>query len=382
MKPFGCIPALLSALCLVSSADAAQIPRSPKPGFDDFKSLVRQSLQRNAAAQSLTEWKASGMTPHDLLQRAQGPSKALLCEALLTTRLAELTLFENDLEETLDSSSALDCAPTLLARLESHWNQVERELAVRHDGVKSSEETPHPKLSSREAHVDASRGEKLFGRLSEGYLKKPYEIAITIDDGPHPRITRKILDTLASYGVRANFFSMGENAAKYPELVQSEAAEGHIVGSHSLTHKNLKALFEKSPERARAEIVNGHDAVIAQTGIPVPFFRFPYGASNPNLDLFVSQRNMTAFLWNIDSLDWKLHDPSELLAHTLKRLDQTRGGIILMHDIHRQTAIALPLLLNELIKRKDRDPKRAQNGKDQEGELEVRDYETVVFVPH
>ena len=66
-------------------------------------------------------------------------------------------------------------------------------------------------------------------------------IALTFDDGPHALHTAEILDILAEYGVHATFFVIGENADRYPELLEREISEGHEVGNHTQSHplKNL-----------------------------------------------------------------------------------------------------------------------------------------------
>ena len=92
----------------------------------------------------------------------------------------------------------------------------------------------------------------------------------------------------------------------------------------------------------------------------VPFFRFPYGAKTPSELPFVQKRGNTTFFWNMDSEDWKIRNPHQLFLNVLQQLDHARRGIILFHDIHEQTVIVLPHLLQE---------------------LRVRGFKTVVFVP-
>jgi peptidoglycan/xylan/chitin deacetylase (PgdA/CDA1 family) len=67
-------------------------------------------------------------------------------------------------------------------------------------------------------------------RLPEG------SVGLTFDDGPQPGSTDRILDVLAELGVRGTFFCVGRNARAHPELVRRIRAEGHAVGSHSLSH--------------------------------------------------------------------------------------------------------------------------------------------------
>jgi len=80
----------------------------------------------------------------------------------------------------------------------------------------------------------------------------------------------------------------------------------------------------------------------------LPFFRFPYGAKSGEEQAFVRKRGNTSFFWNMDSTDWQIRDPHKLFLHVLAELDRAHHGIILFHDIHEQTVIALPHVLAEL----------------------------------
>ena len=66
------------------------------------------------------------------------------------------------------------------------------------------------------------------------------EIILTFDDGPTAGVTDKILDILKLHNIKATFFVVGANAARNPALMQRMADEGHIVGNHTMNHKNLK----------------------------------------------------------------------------------------------------------------------------------------------
>ena len=65
------------------------------------------------------------------------------------------------------------------------------------------------------------------------------KIAITFDDGPHPRYTPQILSILEEFGVRATFFVVGENVEYYPELVGRILAAGHEIGNHTYDHGRM-----------------------------------------------------------------------------------------------------------------------------------------------
>jgi peptidoglycan/xylan/chitin deacetylase (PgdA/CDA1 family) len=76
-------------------------------------------------------------------------------------------------------------------------------------------------------------------------------IALTIDDGPHPDTTPQILDALDEHGAWATFFLLGENAQKYPELVEEIRVRGHEVGNHLMRDERS---ITKGPETFRRDL--------------------------------------------------------------------------------------------------------------------------------
>mgnify|MGYP002625525224 CR=1 FL=1 len=73
----------------------------------------------------------------------------------------------------------------------------------------------------------------------------PGTVALTFDDGPNPKYTRQILKILKKYNVKATFFVMGWAARKYPMLIKEMLAQGHVIASHTTSHKMLTKLSPK-----------------------------------------------------------------------------------------------------------------------------------------
>src|SRR6185437_13448677 len=63
-------------------------------------------------------------------------------------------------------------------------------------------------------------------------------VLLTFDDGPHPSITRQVLDRLREHGARAMFFVVGERVARAPSMLRVIVAEGHWLGNHTFSHPN------------------------------------------------------------------------------------------------------------------------------------------------
>jgi peptidoglycan/xylan/chitin deacetylase (PgdA/CDA1 family) len=192
-----------------------------------------------------------------------------------------------------------------------------------------------------------------FGMLvpEDGHLA-PGQIALTFDDGPVPTVTKMILRALDEYSVPATFFQMGANARANPELSKLLVQHGHSVGSHTMNHPHLGQLAESL---AQEEIIEGHKAVLAATGVGSNFFRFPFGEETPALVDFIQRSHLSSFKWNMEAQDWRFDGADDFYGHDLKRLlkaimaeiDGKGRGIILMHDL-MCTALVLPDVLNYL----------------------------------
>lgn len=202
---------------------------------------------------------------------------------------------------------------------------------------------------SRIVEIDTSGG-PMFGALTaqareESFLA-PKEVVLTFDDGPLPRITRSILDTLDRFCTKATFFPVGRMAAAYPALTREIAERGHTIGSHTWSHPNLARL---RPERAHAQIEAGFAAVALAAGQPIaPFFRFPGLNDSSGLLDHLQRRGIAAFTVDVVSNDSYIADPGRLIDRTLQQAHARNGGILLFHDIKVVTARALPTILREL----------------------------------
>ncbi|WP_213742133.1 polysaccharide deacetylase family protein [Bradyrhizobium sp. dw_411] len=178
-----------------------------------------------------------------------------------------------------------------------------------------------------------------------------HEVVLTFDDGPWPPTTTRVLAALAHECVQATFFLIGKSASEHPELVRRIAAEGHSIGHHTWSHRNLKHI---KPNEAVGEIDRGISADekalhgVATTTPSTPFFRFPGFESTPaTLDLLQS-RGIVVFGADFWASDWNRMTPQQELKLITDRLEMARKGIILFHDTKAQTAAMLPAFLRHL----------------------------------
>lgn len=175
------------------------------------------------------------------------------------------------------------------------------------------------------------------------------KIALTFDDGPHPRYTPEILDILDEYHVHATFFVVGENVHYYPEVAREVARRGHEIGNHTFTHpcaiKQKIGTLQKELAACESEIQNVTDT-------SPKLFRPPQGSWNTSVYQLARQQDYDVILWDIDTLDWA-HTPAEQISENV--LSNIKSGdIILMHDYHSNgctTTAALRLFLPVLLER-------------------------------
>ena len=178
-----------------------------------------------------------------------------------------------------------------------------------------------------------------------------HEVVLTFDDGPLPPYTSRILDTLAENCVKVDYFLVGQMAKAYPGLVRRIYNAGHVVGTHSLSHP--LTFNHMNDDAIEKQVDGGIDAVDAAIGDPkavAPFFRVPGLLRSTKVDNFLAMKSLT--VWSADEVadDWH-HGitPKEIVKLAISRIEaKNHRGVLLLHDIHPATALALPMLLKEL----------------------------------
>jgi peptidoglycan/xylan/chitin deacetylase (PgdA/CDA1 family) len=175
------------------------------------------------------------------------------------------------------------------------------------------------------------------------------EVVLTFDDGPWQGNTPAVLKALADHCTRATFFPIGKHATYYPEILKQVAAAGHTIGSHTWSHADLSKKQYQDIEKAKEEIEKGISAVRLALGSPAaPFFRFPSLKHPPELVTYLGQRNIGIFSTDMDSFDFTMRKPEQVIKSVMAKLQKHGKGIVLMHDFQHPTSEALPELLNQI----------------------------------
>ena len=186
--------------------------------------------------------------------------------------------------------------------------------------------------------------------LNEFYYKRNSDrkIALTFDDGPHPKYTRKILNILKKYNVKATFFIIGANVEYYGDVLGEIIGNGHEIGNHTFSHESIK---NKSEIEIISEIEACNNAIYEKCGIKTKLFRPPGGIM---ADICISKTDILSdydiIYWSIDTMDWAHESPQKISENVIKNIKS--GDIILMHDYIGQnspTPDALEIIIPKLL---------------------------------
>ncbi|HLN48809.1 MAG TPA: polysaccharide deacetylase family protein [Steroidobacteraceae bacterium] len=181
------------------------------------------------------------------------------------------------------------------------------------------------------------------------------EVAITIDDGPDPEVTPRVLSQLTTYGARASFFCVGERVERYPDLAQEIIRCGHAIENHTQRHRHNFSLL--GPRAIEAEIAQAQDSIARVAGDSPRFFRAPAGLRNPFLDPVLCRLGLRLATWTRRGFDTVSADADSVYRRLVSSLQG--GDILLLHDGNAargrsgQPVIleVLPRLLETLISR-------------------------------
>lgn len=242
----------------------------------------------------------------------------------------------------------------------SFFVQPQTETGSKPDDPPSKEESGSD--SAESARRTNNQWEFMFARNPLPSLATPTEgasvgygyggrIALTFDDGPSPKTTLAILDTLAEHDIKATFFVNGEKVKQHPKLIRRIVREGHTLGNHTYDHKNMAQL---PPAQMRRELTSTQRAVDRALGrhyelrLMRPPFGEPYYANHNKLSSFravMRELRSVPVLWTIDSHDWAYKgQPRSIVRNVIQRTDES-GGVLLLHDTSESTVKALPRII-------------------------------------
>jgi peptidoglycan-N-acetylglucosamine deacetylase len=170
-------------------------------------------------------------------------------------------------------------------------------------------------------------------------------VAITIDDGPDPEVTPRVLDLLDERGAQATFFCIGERVLQHPAVARQIVHRGHALENHSQRHLLRFSLL--GPSAMAAEITRAQQAIRDTTGETARFFRAPAGLRNPFLEAVLEHAQLRLASWTRRGFDTRNGNADNVLARLTRNL--ASGDILLLHDGHAaRTTAGSPVILTVL----------------------------------
>uniref|UniRef100_A0AAU2JSX1 Polysaccharide deacetylase family protein n=1 Tax=Streptomyces sp. NBC_00049 TaxID=2903617 RepID=A0AAU2JSX1_9ACTN len=201
--------------------------------------------------------------------------------------------------------------------------------------------TAPPGKASRQQDADSGRDGQAAGSGSGSQQRIPEDIAhaseggagavnITIDDGPDPRWTPKVLDVLARHGVKATFCMIGPQAKAHPDLVKKVVAAGHRLCDHTMNHDT--AMDKKPVDYQERQILDAKKLIeeAAGGGAKVDYYRAPGGAFTPDSRRIAAANGMRPLGWNIDTKDFDKPGAASIVDAVKRELGN--GPTVLFHD--------------------------------------------------
>jgi peptidoglycan-N-acetylglucosamine deacetylase len=192
--------------------------------------------------------------------------------------------------------------------------------------------------------------------LAEGPARPAAEarrlVTLTFDDGPGPRTTNALLRVLRAHHATGTFFMVpsyfegpSKRAARIRQAAANVAAEGHLIGNHTMHHRKLLGLGKAI---TRSEIEQASTLIEQVTGKRPSVFRPPFGELDADAQAVLRDARLELTMWTVEAHDMTRSDPDRMLRDLLAQLDYSRGGIVLLHDVKWSSVKVLDGLLTFL----------------------------------
>lgn len=166
-------------------------------------------------------------------------------------------------------------------------------------------------------------------------------VALTFDDGPSGRFTRKLLDGLEERGAKATFLLCGYRMEQYPELTERIYNDGHEIGLHGYSHKSMQNMCQgDTVEEIRKTIA------LLPEGCKVSFLRPPGGLCSKCVQTVTEEFGLSILHWSVDPRDWAIHDAKTIENTVLDSIGD--GDVILLHDMSDSSVEASLAIIDQL----------------------------------
>ncbi len=166
-------------------------------------------------------------------------------------------------------------------------------------------------------------------------------VALTFDDGPSGRFTRRLLDGLEEWDVKATFLLCGYRMEQYPQLTRRIYEEGHEIGLHGYSHKSMEAM-------CRRDVAQEIEKTIAllPEGCQSLWLRPPGGKMGKETSAAAKAAGLSLLHWSVDPKDWATHDAVAVEKQVVCQVQD--GDIILLHDMSDSSVDAALSIIAQL----------------------------------
>jgi len=168
----------------------------------------------------------------------------------------------------------------------------------------------------------------VYGPVLRRFKTREKEVFLTLDDGPDPVATPRVMELLAAYEAKACFFVIGHKAQAFPELVRAVVAQGHELGNHTASHQE-RGFWARIWRGVAREVDACSQAIATVVATPVRWFRAPVGLTNPFVYPVVRERHLQVLGWSAWAQDARRGDGAAAVNRVLKAVQP--GVVIVMH---------------------------------------------------
>jgi peptidoglycan/xylan/chitin deacetylase (PgdA/CDA1 family) len=172
-------------------------------------------------------------------------------------------------------------------------------------------------------------------------------VAISIDDGPDPATTPRVLDILDAHCAKATFFCIGQRVERFPGLAREISDRGHAIENHTFRHPNYFSLL--GPKAIVSEIVRAQDIIASVTGATPRFFRAPAGLRNPFLAPLLQRFDLHLASWTRRGFD-TVNGNADVVFRRITR-NLAAGDILLLHDGNAARGLSGTPVIHEVLPR-------------------------------
>lgn len=166
-------------------------------------------------------------------------------------------------------------------------------------------------------------------------------VALTFDDGPSGKYTRRLLEGLEERGAQATFLLCGYRMEQYPELTERIFNEGHEIGLHGYSHRSMQNMCSRDVTQEIEKAL-----ALVPEGCEVSFLRSPGGICGECVQPAAAALGLAVLSWSVDPKDWATHDAEAIEKEVISHVQD--GDVILLHDMSDSSVEAALVIIDEL----------------------------------